>query len=136
MAVTGSSPEQAEEPDTQEKDIEMGYSVDEATDANDIIENTKKTEDEVSNDVIRQEVKDALQSYEDFVDEYCAFMKKYSNNDGSDLELLLDYTRFTEKMLKMSNEMEKLEGELTDAETDYYAKVMMRCSQKLLTAAQ
>ena len=65
-----------------------------------------------------------MDSYEEFFDEYCNFMKKYSSSDGSDLTLLVDYATYTGKYTKMMKDFEAWEDEeMNDAETAYYIKV-------------
>lgn len=48
---------------------------------------------EVATNGIRPEIKEALDSYEKFFDEYCAFMKKYSENP-SDLSLIMSFATY------------------------------------------
>lgn len=99
-----------------------------------ITEETKE-ETQVNSDEIRPEVKEAIDAYETYVDEYCAFMKKYIESNGNDLSLYADYAKFVSKLADMGNKMEDLEGDLTDAEAKYYAEVMLRCSNKLVEVA-
>ena len=84
---------------------------------------------------MRPEFKEAMASCEDFFDEYCKFMEKYSKNP-SDLSLLTDYTDF---MSKYSDYMKKLEAwedeDMNDAELKYYTEVMLRIEKKLLEVA-
>ena len=80
-------------------------------------------------------MKEAIDAYEDFVDEYIAFMEKYEDSDGSDLSLLLDYTNFMSKLTDYTDKMEKMEDDMTDAETIYYLEVMNRCNEKIIKAA-
>ena len=86
-------------------------------------------------DGMRPEFKEAMDSYEVFFDEYCDFMKKYS--ESSDVTALLsDYTDY---MAKYADAMQKLdelgEEELNSAELKYYTEVMGRINQKLVEAA-
>ena len=89
----------------------------------------------VSSDLIRPEMKEAIDAYEDFVDEYIAFMEKYGDSDGNDLSLLLDYTNFMSKLTDYTDKMEKMEDDMTDAEMVYYLEVMNRCNEKIIKAA-
>lgn len=85
-----------------------------------------------SSDVIRDDVKKAIDSYETFVDEYCAFMKTY---DASNLSSMNAYLALVQKELEMLKEFEAIkEKDLTTAETLYYAEVELRCSKKMLDA--
>ena len=73
--------------------------------------------------------------YEAFMDEYVAFMKKYSDNP-SDVGLLADYTKYMSKYADMVEKFDKWESEdLNDAELAYYIDVQARVSKKLLDVA-
>ena len=76
-----------------------------------------------------------MDSYESFIDEYVAFMKKYSDNP-SDVSLLADYTKYMSKYADMVEKFDKWESEdLNDAELAYYIDVQARVSKKLLEVA-
>lgn len=84
---------------------------------------------------MRKDFKDAMDSYEAFIDEYVAFMQKYSDNP-SDLSLLADYAKYMSKYSDMADKFDKWESEdLNDAELAYYVDVQARVSQKLLAVA-
>ena len=69
------------------------------------------------------------------MDEYVAFMKKYSDNP-SDVGLLADYTKYMSKYADMVEKFDKWESEdLNDAELAYYIDVQARVSKKLLEVA-
>ena len=86
---------------------------------------------------IRPEVKEALDSYEAYMDEYIDFMERYKAADAADMvammgdytDMLLLYSEFAEKIDALG------ESELTNAELAYYLEVTNRVSQKLLSAA-
>lgn len=85
---------------------------------------------------IRPEFKAAMDSYEKFFDEYCAFMKKYkeSNNASS---MLADYTKYMAQYADMMAKLDAVdENELSSEEALYYAEVSNRISSKLLEVAQ
>lgn len=92
-------------------------------------------EESVSESVIRPEVKEAIDAYETFIDEYCEFMKKYSESDGTNLSILSDYMTFMSKLEDYSEKMDAMENDLTDAEYWYYIEVLNRCNEKMLKAA-
>lgn len=92
----------------------------------------EENEEEAPSDAIRPEVKEAIDAYEDFVDEYIAFMKKYEDSDGTDLSILLDYTKFMTNLTEYTDKMESLEDDMTEAETFYYIEVMNRCNEKMM----
>ena len=83
--------------------------------------------------LIRDDIRDAIDSYEAFIDEYCEFLESY---DSSDLTMLAKYAEMLQKEVEMSQKFEALEDqELTEAEALYYSEVSIRCSQKILAAA-
>lgn len=87
-------------------------------------------------DGMRPDFKNAMDSYETFMGEYCDFMAKYNESDGSDLSLLSDYASFLSQYAEMAESFEAWDSEdLTDAETAYYLEVQTRVSQKLLEVA-
>ena len=97
---------------------------------------TPTTEDKKDNNSIDPEFKAAMDSYEKFMDEYVAFMKKYKSNPG-DLSLLTDYANYMSKYADFVEDFEKWEDEeMNAAETAYYIDVQARVSKKLLEAAQ
>ena len=102
-----------------------------------IVEETKQEEPVVENNdsIIRDSTKEALDAYEEFVDEYCAFMVKYKESNGTDISLLADYAKFLAKTSEMSKKMDDLEEELNNEELKYYTEVMLRCEQKMLDVA-
>lgn len=82
------------------------------------------------------EFKAAMDSYETFMNEYVAFMKKYKANP-SDLSLLKDYTTYMSKYAAVVSDFEKWNSsDMNVAETAYYLEVQGRVSKKLLEAAQ
>lgn len=106
--------------------------------SSDKVEESYTTEDVSSNKVdgMRTEFKEAMDSYEEFIDEYVAFMKKYSESNGTDLELITDYSKYMSKYAKMVEKFEEWEDDdLNSAEESYYLKVQSRVSKKLLEVA-
>lgn len=61
---------------------------------------------EISETTIRPEFKEAVDSYEDFFDEYVAFMEKYSESDDT-ASMLADYSSY---MTQYAETMEKMES--------------------------
>lgn len=76
-----------------------------------------------------------MDSYEDFFDEYVAFMQKYQNSSGTDTIALL--SDFSDYMAKYTDYMEKIDSidqdDLSTEEALYYLEVTTRVSQKLLS---
>lgn len=91
------------------------------------------TEKKPSNDSgLDPDFKAAMDSYENFIDEYVAFMKKYYANP-SDMGLLADYADYMTKYSDFVTDFEKWDDEdLNDDELAYYFEVQARVSQKLL----
>ena len=91
-----------------------------------------ETKEGVSEDEIRPEVKEALDSYEEMMNEYCDFMEKYAESDdvvsmmGDYLEMMKVYAAASEKLDQIDEE------ELTDAELMYYLEVTNRVEKRLL----
>ena len=92
-------------------------------------------EESIQEASIRPEFKEALDSYEEFFDEYCSFMKKYKENP-TDLGLLTEYadflTKYTEAMKKLSA---LNDGSLNEEELKYYLQVTNRINEKRLEVA-
>lgn len=86
-------------------------------------------------DGMRPEFKEAMDSYEEFFNEYCDFMKKFSESPG-DLTLLGEYANYMSKYSEMTEKMNALDnGEMNDAELKYYLEVTERINKKLLDTA-
>lgn len=95
---------------------------------------TKKSAENLV-DGMRPEFKEAIDSYEDYFDEYCNFMKKYSESPD-DLSLLGEYMEYLTQYSETMEKMDALnDGELNDAEMKYYLEVTNRINQKLLDVA-
>lgn len=88
-------------------------------------------------DGMRPEFKEAMDSYEAFMNEYCEFMKKYAASDGTDAGLLADYADY---MRKYADAVEAFEAwdseEMNIIEAAYYLEVQTRISKNLLDVAQ
>lgn len=84
---------------------------------------------------VREEVKEALDSYEALMNEYCDFMEKYSANPD-DISLLMELSDY---LAKYTDAMDKLSAiddiELNDEETKYYLEVTNRVSARLIEVA-
>ena len=100
-----------------------------------MLDSIKKSEDTAQTSVplgIRPKVKEAIDSYEAFYDEYIAFMKKYQSADSSDLlGMMTDYLNMIEKESEMADKMDALEDDMNDAELEYYLEVTTRVMQKM-----
>lgn len=89
----------------------------------------KENKDEVSGS--NKELKEFLKSYEAFIDEYCAFMKKYNDSDDV-LGMLNDYTTYLNKYSDLCAKAEAWAGkDLSASDLKEYTEVMARCTKKL-----
>ena len=91
----------------------------------------------VSENEIRPEVKEFLDAYEAYMDEYVEFMQRYSNADPGDMAAMMaDYYAMMSRYAEFSKKIDALdESELTNAELAYYLEVTNRVNQKLLAVA-
>ncbi len=87
------------------------------------------------NETIRPEIKEAIDSYESFMDEYIAFMKKFDESDNT-AALLLEYANFMSEYAQFNKKIEALENDLNDAESIYYLEVVNRVNTKMLKELQ
>ena len=99
----------------------------EATEEEPVVE-----EETVSEDTIRPDVKEAIDAYEAFIDEYCEFMSKYEESNPA---MLVEYMQLIGKLESYSSKMDAMEEDLTDAEYWYYYEVINRCNEKILKIA-
>lgn len=93
------------------------------------------TDSDKSANGMRPEFKAAMDGYEAFFDEYCAFMEKYNSSDNP-AGMLGDYMSFMSRYTETMNKLDEIgEEELNNAELAYYTEVMARISQKLLAVS-
>ena len=94
-------------------------------------EEPSSEEEEQPANGIRPDFKAAMDSIEAFYDDYCAFMKKYSENP-TDLDMLTEYTDMLSKLDDMESKFAAWESkDLTNAEMIYYLEVYDRILGKL-----
>ena len=78
-----------------------------------------------------------MDSYEAFIDEYVAFMKKYSDSNGTDMSLISDYSKQMTQFDDANKKFEKWnDSNMNAEESAYYIQVQTRVNKKLLEAAQ
>ncbi len=78
------------------------------------------------------ELKAFLDSYERFVDEYVAFMRKYKQNP-TDLSLLTEYADIMQKYSDFETAIDRYDSNsMSTADASYYLEVTTRCTQKML----
>lgn len=98
-------------------------------------ESTENTGTGISGGELRSDFKEAMDSYENFMNDYADFMKKYKANP-SDVSLLADYADYMAKYADMVEKFDKWESEdLNDAELAYYIDVQARVSKLLFESA-
>ncbi len=97
---------------------------------------TEETATPTANNELRPEFKAAMDSYEEFMDEYVAFMKKFAESDGTDLSIITEYSRFMSEYAEFVATFEEWNSEeMNAAEAAYYLEVSNRVNQKLLEIA-
>lgn len=97
----------------------------------DEVETDEETEAESTDlEGIRPEFKEAMDSYESFMNEYCEFMSKLeeSNYDSS---LMDEYNDYVDKYADVMNSFSKIgTEEMSDEEAKYYSDVNLRMLEK------
>lgn len=107
---------------------------DESAVETDMNENESSDDADTSTDAIRPKFKKAMDSYEAFIDDYCEFMKKYAESDGTDMGLLADYLDFIGKIADVTKDFEAWnDKDLNTAEVAYYLEVQTRANKKLMS---
>ena len=74
-----------------------------------------------------------MDSYEAFINEYCDFLEKYSE-EGEPVSMMEDYVSYMEKYGEVIDHllaMEDNEDNLTSAELAYYMEVNARIMQRM-----
>jgi len=91
----------------------------------------ERGEDPLSDDTVRPEIQEFLDSYEAFMNEYIDFMQVYLNGGMADRaeeynDLVARYADFTKKVASMEDHQD----ELTPAELSLYLEVSARVAEK------
>ena len=96
-------------------------------------EAAKETKPAQTADGVDPELKAFLDSYEEFMDEYILFMKKYMDDPGNAVTMLGEYASIMEKYGEFAEAVEKYdEKEMSTADANYYLEVTNRINQKML----
>lgn len=84
-----------------------------------------------ADDTGKSDFKAAMDSYETFIDEHCAFMKRY--NESSDpASMVADYSSMMARYAELSAKIDDIaDDDLTPDELAYYTEVMTRTNQKM-----
>ncbi|MBQ9942117.1 MAG: hypothetical protein IJP03_03815 [Christensenellaceae bacterium] len=116
-------PEVAEEPEVTEEP-EVPVEPEET-------EEPEKTEAPEAENGISPDFKAAMDSYEEFFDDYVAFMKKY-NASKNPLSMLSEYSEFMDQYAQTMEALEAWEEEnLTTEEAKYLLEVTTRINEKV-----
>lgn len=116
--------EQTTEQKTEEKKTEEQQSEEKK-------EETKEAETTTDETLIRDDFKQAMDSYEAFFDEYVETMRLYKENP-TDAEVLAQYSDMLAREAVMLKEFDEWENEdMTTAEAAYYLEVHSRIYAKL-----
>lgn len=110
---------------------------DEDTDKNDDEDKEDEEKEDITETVdgMRPEFKEAMDSYEAFFDEYCEFMKKYSES-ANPVGMLADYTEYMNKYTDAMGKMSEIGNEtMSNEELQYYTEVMARINEKLVNVS-
>ena len=89
--------------------------------------------EKVDNNAIRPDVKEAIDSYEKYIDKYCEFMQRA---DYGDMVWLAEYAKYMSSLTEMQEKFNAIhDKDLTTAETNYYIEVLNRCNEKMFKVA-
>ncbi len=116
--------------DSGEKDTEGTDSIgnDQDGGGTDDSSNTSTSEDEVDPDL-----KAFLDSYEEVMNEYVDFMKKYSADPNNVISMMSEYMDMMNKYLEFSEAIKKYDTKtMSKADAQYYIDVTARVNKKLL----
>ena len=79
------------------------------------------------------DLKAFLDSYEEFVNQYVEFMKKYNSDPDNMVSMLGEYGEMMQKYATFAEKIEKYDSNSMSTEDyKYYIEVTTRCSQKML----
>ncbi|MCC8357570.1 MAG: hypothetical protein LJU34_06995 [Oscillospiraceae bacterium] len=138
MMIRMDEPDEIEETEEVRDDENLQEDLVESNDAEEeYIEETEAeqsaVETETSSDGIDPDFKEALDSYEAFMNEYVEFMKEYMEADSSDLVgLLADYASYMAQYADMMDKIDAIyQDELSNEELAYYLEVTGRVLLKL-----
>ena len=104
------------------------------------IETEQETEADNSNsqdsaelvDGMHSDFKQAMDSYEEFMNQYCDFMDKYEKSNGADPTLVIECADYVAKYAQAMKAFEAWESKnLNATEAAYYLDVQTRINQKL-----
>ena len=100
-------------------------------------EPVKSLENTASDNLIngmRPDVKQAIDNYEKFYDEYCDFMEKYTSSDDI-ASMMFDYLKLVAQAEKFEKDMDAMEKDFNNAELNYFLQASARIESRLLRFA-
>lgn len=105
------------------------------------IESEQATENEVveepvteivTEDGVNPELKEMLDSYEVFVDQYVEFMEKYNSDPANTVSMLGEYSEMLQQYTDFADKINKYDASSMSTEDyKYYIDVTTRCAQKM-----
>ncbi|MCD8384067.1 MAG: MSCRAMM family adhesin SdrC [Clostridiales bacterium] len=125
-AEQSSDTDEESDADASEEVEDADASTDSETETDDAADSTEELVDGM-----RPEIKQAIDDYEAFFDEYCEFMITYSNSDDP-TSLLGEYAEFMTTYVTTMASLEAMEDEdLNDAEMAYFLEAYSRIMTEL-----
>jgi len=138
MSASVSAPEE-DVPQAFDMDSEEGNMAKESENSDENADSAENADDDANQDLVdgmRPEFKEAMDSYEEFYNDYCDILKRYSENP-SDMQLLADYANMMTKSSEMTEKFSAWEDDdLNNTELEYYLDVNNRVMKKLLEVSE
>ena len=124
---TGNSTKKPDVNNTDNKASDM------VTGSDQTVTQVPKTESPAGTNEVRKEVKEAIDEYEKFFQEYVEFMEKYSSSSNT-ASMLVDYTKWMNQYATTMEKWEKFgdDNDLNEAEEKYYIDATIRINKLLL----
>ena len=96
-------------------------------------ENGDSTESSAQTSGVDPDLKTFLDSYEEFIDEYVVFMKKYMADPLNAVSMLSEYSEIMSKYADFAEKVDQYDSKgMSTEDAKYYLEVTARCSQKML----
>jgi len=119
-------------PNLKDMSTEIVYTRGEHVEKEPASENENDASDADLVDGMRPEFKEAMDSYEEFYEEYCEVLKQYME-DPTDVAVLTQYSDLMQQSIEMAEKFEEWDnGELNTEELKYYVEVNGRVTQMLV----
>lgn len=97
------------------------------------VDTGEKDENKKESSGVDPDLKAFLDSYEEFVDEYVVFMKKYMADPTNAISMLSEYSEIMGKYADFAEKVDQYDSkEMSTEDAKYYLEVTTRCSQKML----